>query len=290
MIDLKAAEKIFSDFEFRTMNARLREALTNNSSLITNNSSLITNNSSLITNNSEGKSTSYGAGQSQITNNKEGKKQAGLNFAEQNSSPSSFPITDSRFAISSIMLWLLNSTMTNPTWDDICSYTGKDTAEEAAKYLSGEIKKQELAKVYEEIEKPLIPVIEKMNAKGVAVNTKYLVELGKEYRISLKNLEEKIWEMADEKFNIASPKQLGQILFVKLGLKAKNQKKTGGGALSTRESELQKLADIHPIIPLILQYRELAKLLSTYIDNLVPMVGEDGRLHAKFLSAGTTTC
>ena len=79
------------------------------------------------------------------------------------------------------MLWLLNSTMTNPTWDDICSYTGKDTAEEAAKYLSGEIKKQELAKVYEEIEKPLIPVIEKMNAKGVAVNTKYLVELGKEY-------------------------------------------------------------------------------------------------------------
>ena len=95
--------------------------------------------------------------------------------------------------------------------------------------------------------------------------------------------------MADEKFNIASPKQLGQILFVKLGLKAKNQKKTGGGALSTRESELQKLADIHPIIPLILQYRELAKLLSTYIDNLVPMVGEDGRLHAKFLSAGTTT-
>lgn len=273
-IDLKAAEKIFFDFEFRTMGTRLKEALN-------------------------------GGKESRIANQelreeKSGEKQSGLNFAAPNKfsdenlkgqkkSSSSLSIPDSRFAIPSVMLWLLNSSMTNPSWDDIRSYTGKDSLAEAEKYLSVEIKKQGLTKVYEEIEKPLIPVIEKMNAHGVKVDTKYLTELGKQYRISLKNLEEKIWEMADEKFNIASPKQLGQILFVKLGLKAKNQKKTGGGALSTRESELQKLADVHPIIPLILQYRELAKLLGTYIDNLVPMVGEDGRLHAKFLSAGTTT-
>ncbi len=253
-VDLKETDKIFSDFDFRTMGQRLRQALKQ------------THNPQPTTDNQK----------------KQKEEKPSLNFAEQNSD-------GENISEEALMLWLLNSSITNPTWEDISSYTRKDTTAEAEKYLESEIKKQGLEKVYEEIEKPLIPVIERMNAKGVAIDTKYLGGLGKEYRISLKNLEEKIWEMADEKFNVASPKQLGQILFVKLGLKAKNQKKTGGGALSTKESELAKLADSHPIIQPILQYRELAKLLGTYIDNVIPMVGADGRLHAKFLSAGTTT-
>jgi len=70
---------------------------------------------------------------------------------------------------------------------------------------------------------------------------------------------------------------------------AKNQKKTAGGKISTKESELEKMRDLDPIIPLILEYRELQKILSTYIDNIPLMVAEDGRLHAKFLQTGTTT-
>jgi DNA polymerase-1 len=90
-------------------------------------------------------------------------------------------------------------------------------------------------------------------------------------------------------FNIASPKQLSEILFVKLGLKAKGQKKTPGGVLSTKESELLKLIDQHEVIPLIVKYRELAKVLSTYIENVIPMVGLDGRLYTRFIQLGTTT-
>ncbi len=272
-IDLKNAESFFADLEFRTMGVRLRQSLTNNSSQTTDNKK------------EKGEIVQSGlnfvAPDKFSDENLKGQENSGLPLLTANS----LKLTASL----PIMLWLLNSSITNPNWDDVSAYTKKETPADADAYLSDELKKQGLDKVFETIEKPLIPVIEKMNAKGAAVDTEYLTELGKEYRISLKNLEEKIWEMADEKFNIASPKQLGQILFVKLGLKAKNQKKTGTGALSTKESELAKLADVHPIIQLILQYRELAKLLSTYIDNLVPMVGADRRLHAKFLSAGTTT-
>jgi DNA polymerase-1 len=196
---------------------------------------------------------------------------------------------DNKLEEASLMLWILNSTLTNPNTDDIRVYTKQENLSDAIKYLEAEIKKQGLNDVYEKIEKPLIPIIVRMNEKGVAVDTKYLISLGKEYTATVRDLEKKIWSLAGGEFNINSPKQMGEILFVKLGLKAKNQKKTGTGALSTKESELVKLRETHPIIPLILDYRELAKLLSTYIDNLIPIVAKDGRLHAKFLQAGTTT-
>jgi DNA polymerase-1 len=102
-------------------------------------------------------------------------------------------------------------------------------------------------------------------------------------------LENKIWELAGGEFNINSPKQMGEILFGKMGLTVKNQKKTAGGKVSTKESELEKMRDSHPIINLILEYRELQKMLSTYIDNIPLMIAPDGRLHAKFLQTGTTT-
>jgi DNA polymerase-1 len=82
---------------------------------------------------------------------------------------------------------------------------------------------------------------------------------------------------------------MGEILFVKMGLTIKNQKKTAGGKVSTKESELEKMRELHPIISLILEYRELQKILSTYIDNIPNMIAPDGRLHAKFLQTGTTT-
>jgi DNA polymerase-1 len=94
---------------------------------------------------------------------------------------------------------------------------------------------------------------------------------------------------AGSQFNINSPKQLGEVLFDTLNLTAKNLKRTAGGARSTRESELEKMKDEHPIIGEILAYRELQKLLSTYIDPLPRMVDAEGRLHTTFLQAGTTT-
>src|SRR6185369_8023531 len=85
------------------------------------------------------------------------------------------------------------------------------------------------------------------------------------------------------------PKQLGEILFQKMGLKAKNQKKTASGGFSTKESELEKLKEEHPIAGFILEYRELAKLLGTYIDTIPSQVDDKSRLHADFLLTGAAT-
>jgi len=116
-----------------------------------------------------------------------------------------------------------------------------------------------------------------------------LKRLSETYHAELSRLEKKIWELAGMEFNINSPKQLSEVLFDKLDLKGKNMKKTGGGARSTRESELEKLRDLHPVVPLIFEYRELAKLLSTYIDAIPPLLDKNDRLHTDFISSGSTT-
>ncbi|MBM2817440.1 MAG: polA [Parcubacteria group bacterium] len=189
----------------------------------------------------------------------------------------------------SVALWLLNSNITNPGLEDILNYTNKKSFAEAKKIILSEVEKQGLGKVLEEIEKPIIPIISQMGIRGVRIDVRRLKRLSVEYHKELDILLEKIAGYSGEKFNMNSPKQLGEMLFVKMGLKTKNHKKTGGGALSTKESELEKMRDLHPIIPLILEYRELQKLLSTYIDNIPTMLGDDGRLHTSFLQAGTTT-
>ncbi len=189
----------------------------------------------------------------------------------------------------SVALWLTNSTITNPTLDDILSFGETRDFAVARRAIFAEIPKHNLTRVFEEIEQPLIPVVEQMNKTGVAVDIAYLAKLSKTYHRELQEREEKIWKLAGEKFNLNSPKQLGKVLFVKMGLKPARQKKTAGGALSTRESELEKMRDLHLIIAPILEYREFQKLLSTYIDTIPQMVGKDGRLHTRFLSAGSTT-
>src|SRR5690606_5853435 len=120
-------------------------------------------------------------------------------------------------------------------------------------------------------------VLDKMNAAGVCLDTEYLSKLSATFRQELKELEKNIHEMAGGEFNINSPKQLGDVIYDRLGLRPKRQKMTAGGARSTRESELSQMNDMHPIIGAVLRYRELSKLVSTYVDNLPAMVGEDGR-------------
>ncbi len=188
-----------------------------------------------------------------------------------------------------IALWLLDSNITKPTQDDVFDFSDKKTFAEAKKYIWNEIKNKKLDFVLKEIELPLIPVIKKMSENGIKVNTKYLEKISKEYHQELDKLKKKIWKYSEGEFNINSPKQLAEILFEKLLLKPKSNKKTSTGKLSTKESELRKMISLHPIIEEILQYRELQKLLSTYIDNLPKLVDTSGRIHATFLQAGTTT-
>jgi len=188
-----------------------------------------------------------------------------------------------------IAFWLLNSEMTNPSLEDVINYKNAGSFEKASQFLIEDIKKENLVYVYENIEKPVIPIIKKMENNGIKVDVSYLKKLSNEYHKELSKIEKDIWELASIEFNINSPKQLSEVLFDKLQISQKGIKKSSTGLFSTRESELEKLKETHKIIPKILEYRELQKLLSTYIDTIPDLVGSDGRLHANFIQTGTTT-
>ncbi|HQU07724.1 MAG TPA: DNA polymerase [Candidatus Paceibacterota bacterium] len=189
-----------------------------------------------------------------------------------------------------VMLWLLASDFTNPSLDDVLAYTKARAFDAAYKVLEEKIADTgTLKKLYENIERPLIAVVRKMEKRGVLIDTDVLKKLSVQYRSELEQVEKRVYQAAGHEFNVSSPKQLGTILFDELGLKPKNQKRTSTGQRSTRESELEKLRDEHPIIADILEYREIQKLLSTYIDNLPPLLDAKHRLHAQFLQTGTTT-
>ena len=192
----------------------------------------------------------------------------------------------------SIARWLLNSDLTNITVDDIVHFENAGTIAEGQKKIEAAINKNGLSYVYENIELPIIPVVENMSKQGVLIDLEYLKKLSEDYHRELNILEKSIFKHAGREFNINSPKQLGEILFDEMKLapvEGKRMKKTAGGARSTRESELEKLRDAHPIVSEIFKHRELQKLLSTYIDSIPKLVAADGRLHAEFNQAGTTT-
>jgi len=197
-----------------------------------------------------------------------------------------------------IALWLVKSDLTNPSLEDIYNFAGltgehQGDFEKAREIIFSELEKRQVKKVYDDIELPLMPVVQKMKKRGIRIDVEYLRALSREYHAESNKLEKKIWAIAGMEFNISSPKQLGEILFDKLGLVVKNAKKTGGGARSTKESELAKIAEIEPadkpIAKLILDYRELQKLLGTYIDTIPAQVDADSRLHTTLVQAGTTT-
>ncbi|MBI4120868.1 MAG: hypothetical protein HY457_01260 [Parcubacteria group bacterium] len=192
-------------------------------------------------------------------------------------------------AETAIALWLVNSDITNPGLDDIMRHAQAKTFSEARKGILREIETLGLTRVYREIELPLIPILQKAERRGVLIDMPYLKDLSREYHKELDTLSERIWKQAGARFNINSPRQLGEVLFDKMGLTAKGLKKTEGGARSTRESELLKLEGSHPIITDILAFREFQKLVSTYIDNIPGMVDSEGALHTSFIQTGTTT-
>ncbi len=194
-----------------------------------------------------------------------------------------------------VALWLVDSNITNPELADILRFAKTTTFTTAREIIFAELKKRALETIWNDIERPLIPIVAAMRRRGIAIDSAYLKKLSIEYHVELEKLRAEILKMAHAadptigELNLNSPRQLGELLFVKMGLRVKNQKKTDSGALSTRESELAKLRESHPIIGLILEYREFQKLLSTYIDTIPHVLGTDGRLHTTFVQTGTTT-
>lgn len=207
---------------------------------------------------------------------------------EQKKESISASIDSTKLQEASIALWLVNSDISNPQLDDILLFGKSESFEKAYKYIFAELKKNNLEKVYEEIERPIIPMVKEMEEYGIMLDKKYFRSLGAEYHKELDKLTKKIYQMAGTEFNINSPKQMGEVLFEKMGMKTKS-KKNASGSFSTKVSVLEELEEDNPIIKEILAYRELQKLLSTYIDVLPKLVGEDGRLHARFLQNGSTT-
>ncbi len=140
--------------------------------------------------------------------------------------------------------------------------------------------------LYKNIELPVAYILCDMEKQGAKVNVSVLKDMEKEFEERIKDIEDKIYELAGKEFNIASPKQLGEVLFVDLGLPNGKKTKTG---YSTSAEILENLEDAHPIIPYIMQYRLLTKLLSTYVKGLQDQVFVDSKIHTIYNQALTQT-
>ena len=210
--------------------------------------------------------------------------------AEYEELPAEESVASDRLAQAKVMLWLLHSDFTNPTLDDVLAYTKAKNFDEAYATLEKNLAETgRLKQVYDEIERPLIDIVREMGECGVKIDTAVMESLRKKYRAELEGIEQGIYAMVGHEFNIASPKQLGDVLFDELQLVVKGQKKTAGGQRSTKESELEKIRDLHPIVDEVLRYRSLGKLLGTYIEAIPPLLDSESRLHAEFLQTGAVT-
>ena len=151
------------------------------------------------------------------------------------------------------------------------------------------LKENGVEKLFYEIEMPLVPVLSRMEANGVRIDTENLQQISEAFGGEIRKIEEEIYKAAGTPFNIASPKQLGEILFERLHIDEK-AKKTKTGQYATGEDVLQKLSHKHPIIQMILDYRSFTKLKSTYLDALPALVNpKDGLIHTSYNQAVTAT-
>jgi len=148
---------------------------------------------------------------------------------------------------------------------------------------AGQLAENGLERVYREIELPLAYVLKGMETEGFLVDADVLRALGDDFRGHIQRLTDEIAELAGERINLNSPKQLGELLFVKLGIPSPKKK------ISTNAEVLEQLAEDHPICGKVLEYRKYQKLESTYIDALIPMRDAGGRIHTRFDPVGTVT-
>ena len=148
------------------------------------------------------------------------------------------------------------------------------------------LQEMEMEKLFWEVEMPLVFTLYDMEKEGILVKGEELKSYGEQLQMRILELEQEIYQLAGEEFNINSPKQLGVILFEKLKMPYGKKTKTG---YSTAADVLEKLAEEYPLVSLILEYRQLTKLKSTYADGLYAFIGEDGRIHGKFHQTITAT-
>jgi len=161
----------------------------------------------------------------------------------------------------------------------------------AVKYLQEELKKLEAEKLYHEVDMPMIPVVADMQRTGVVLDVDYLAGMSTRLDKIITDLENEIYDLSGQNFNINSPKQLSEVLFDedKLGLSTEGISKTSQG-FSTAQATLDKLRNIHPVIDKISEYRELSKLNGTYVDALPELVNpKTGRVHTSYNQTGTST-
>ena len=152
--------------------------------------------------------------------------------------------------------------------------------------LLDRLQEREMMSLYEEIELPLVPVLADMEQAGVQVDAYRLAEIAAKLRDQVDELEGQAHEMAGGPFTIGSPKQLGEVLFERLGLPADRKGKTG---YSTDARVLAKIRDMHPIVDVVERWREQSKLLNTYLDPLPGLIDENGRLHTTFSQTTAAT-
>ena len=234
-----------------------------------------------------------------------------LNFFGGNSRKRTFGAKDSyKFAFSNgielkylnfdadIAGYLLNSTSSEYSIERLCGeYSVKyhmDLGENADivslhelnARLSNELEETGMTNLFYDIELPLTAVLASMEVDGVLIDENGVRDFGVKLKSDLSSLEAEIFRLSGKEFNISSPKQLGDILFEELGLPSKKKTKTG---YSTNAEVLEGLRGKHPIIELILQYRQLSKLNSTYVEGLLKVIGDDGRIHSNFKQTETRT-
>ena len=185
-----------------------------------------------------------------------------------------------------IAAYLINPLMSSYEHEDLNKPYAALTTFKKMPELLEKLDEMGMRKLFDEIEMPLVFTLYDMEQAGIRVNGEELREYGEALVGRIEELEKKIHEAAGEVFNINSPKQLGVILFEKMGMKGGKKTKTG---YSTSADILEKLAGDQPIVRDILEYRQLTKLKSTYADGLAVCIAKDGRIHSKFNQTITAT-
>lgn len=187
-----------------------------------------------------------------------------------------------------IALWVLQSEHTIANEETILQFTRTSSIEEAYETLLAALDKEGLRTLYDQIELPLIPIIHDMHEHGIRIDPKKLTEIGGRLQKKMNEIISEVHTMVGHEFNLGSPKQLSVVLFEELKLIPKG-KRRASGAFTTNADALETMRDLHPIIPLILEYREVQKLQGTYIEPLLAALDTKNYVHADFYQNGSTT-
>ena len=178
-----------------------------------------------------------------------------------------------------------NAPVLDTVWDTVAAYTAI-VSQGSFKAVIEKLQELQEFELYRDIEMPLVYTLYNMQVAGILVDKQALLDYGEELRAGIDQLQKRIYEEAGVEFNINSPKQLGEILFEKMGLKGGKKTKTG---YSTAADVLEKLAEDNEIVADILNYRTLSKLNSTYAEGLLGYIKQDGRIHGEFNQMVTAT-